>query len=243
MAGRGTPRPASSSGQIERNSKCFASTWVQYRECLWPPSWRTSLPSRQVLMPTGIPVTKTLQPLDDRVIHHYIRAVSIARSSQGRVLSRVIAEPSVAVHHHGGVADNKIRELNRANAGATHLENRHIDIGPELHLMDRQALLARSSPGTARQFGGGVGHAEMAEGIVTPAVMDLQSFNTHSGEIENQDHIGGIPVQAAVGHLKMGVELQFRARDGIAIGQGAGRAATVTDDEIRGADVALEVNV
>src|SRR5690554_1334554 len=116
-----------------------------------------------------------------------IRAVSIARSSQGRVFIRVIAEPSVAVHHHGGITDDKIRELNRANAGAPHLEHRHIDIGPEFHLMDRQAFLARSGPGTARQFGGGVGHAEMTEGIVTPAVVYLQAFNAHSGEVENKD--------------------------------------------------------
>jgi hypothetical protein len=49
---RGVPRPISTSGQTDTHSKNCPKVSVRYRSRLWPPSKRTSLPRRQLLIPT-----------------------------------------------------------------------------------------------------------------------------------------------------------------------------------------------
>src|SRR5690554_2631528 len=147
---------------------------------------------------------------------------------------------SVPVNHHGSVSNGKIGELHRTDTGAANLENRHINVRPELDIVNGQPVFAGARAGAFRKACGGMGHTEVAKGIVAPAVVDLQAFNADGCEVEQQDNVCRFPVQAAVGDLKMGIQLKLRAGDAVAVGQGAGRCATVTNHQIRRADIALQ---
>src|SRR5690606_6309278 len=155
----------------------------------------------------------------------------------------VVQFRSVAVNHHGGVGDGKVGELYRTNAGASDLEYGHINIRTELYVMNGQAALAGGCAGALSQLCGSAGHAEVAQSIVAPAVVNLQAFNANGCEVEQQDHVSGFPFKATVGDFKMSIELQFRTRHGTAVGQGSGRGAAVSDDQIGRADITLKKNV
>jgi hypothetical protein len=90
----------------------------------------------------------------------------------------------VAIHHHSGVFNGKIRELYGAYTGAADFEHWHINIGPEVYLMDGKAFLSRRRAGAPGQLRGGTGHPEVTQGIVAPAVVDLQPFDANGGKVE-----------------------------------------------------------
>src|SRR5690606_16213286 len=79
----------------------------------------------------------------------------------------------VTVNHQIGVGDGKVCELNRADAGVTHAEYRHVDISPEFHIVYRKAFFARSGTGAPGQVSLGMGHTKVPQGIRATAVMNL----------------------------------------------------------------------
>ena len=83
----------------------------------------------------------------------------------------------------------------------------------------------------------------MPQRIVAPTVVNLQPLDTHGGKVEQQNHICGIPVQAAVGNLKMSIQLQLRAGYLIAIGQSASGTAPVTNHQICRPNIPLQQDV
>ena len=58
------------------------------------------------------------------------------------------------VNHHGGVSNGKIGELHRTDTGAANLENRHINVRPELDIVNGQPVFAGARAGAFCKAGG-----------------------------------------------------------------------------------------
>lgn len=60
----------------------------------------------------------------------------------------------MSVNHHGGVGNGKIGKLHRTDTGAANLENRHINVRPELDIVNGQPVFAGARAGAFCKAGG-----------------------------------------------------------------------------------------
>lgn len=90
----------------------------------------------------------------------------------------------MAINQHVGICNGKVCELNAANTGLANFKYGHIDVGPELYVVNREAFFAGDRPSALRELGGGARHTEVAKGVVAPPVVNLQAFNAHGGKVE-----------------------------------------------------------